>query len=157
LGSHTTTGDRGVVTNRERSIWYDVGWPLLAGLVAAAGVLLAYFGIGLVGTVVAFALMELTVAPTAWSLMTEAGRSGRPAIFELAPACALAAVVTLGLVDGMGVWAFPLLASVAVTSPLLQEQQRRSWARGHGSDLAEMRHEFDEIVTHGFGSDRTET
>jgi hypothetical protein len=141
----------------ERSIWYDVGWPLLAGLVAAAGVLLAYLGIGLVGTVVAFTLMELTVAPTAWSLMTEAGRSGRPAIFELAPACALATVVTLGLVDGMGVWAVPLLALVAGTSPLLQEQRRRAWVRRYGSDRGEVRREFDEIVAYSYGNDRTES
>jgi hypothetical protein len=145
------------VTNRgRRSTWYDVGWPLLAGLVAAVGVLLAFRGIGLVGTVVAFALMELTVAPTAWSLMTEAGRSGRPAIFELAPACALATVITLGLVDGMGVWAVPLLVLVAATSPLARQERRRSWVRRYGSDRAEMRREFDEIVAHGFGSDRTE-
>lgn len=141
----------------ERSIWYDVGWPLLAGLVAAAGVLLAYVGLGLVGTVIAFTLMELTVAPTAWSLMTEAGRSGRPAIFELAPACALATVVTLGLVDGMGVWAVPLLALVGATSPLLQEQRRRAWVRRYGSDRGDVRREFDEIVAHSFGNDRTES
>jgi hypothetical protein len=145
------------VRNRtRRSIWYDVGWPLLAGLVAAAGVLLAYRGIGLVGTVVAFALMELTVAPTAWSLMTEAGRSGRPAIFELAPACALATVVTLGLVDRIGVWALPLLVLVAATSPLAQQQRRRAWVRRYGSDRAEMRREFDEIVAHGYDTGRTE-
>jgi hypothetical protein len=144
-------------TRNERSIWYDVGWPLLAGLVAAAGVLLAYRGIGLVGTVVAFALMELTVAPTAWSLMTEAGRSGRPAIFELAPACALATVVTLGLADGIGGWAVPLLVLVAATSPIVQQQRRRSWVHRYGSDRAEMRREFDEIVAHGFGNDRTES
>jgi hypothetical protein len=146
-----------MATRSRRSIWYDVGWPLLAGLVAAAGVLLAYLGIGLAGTVVAFALMELTVAPTAWSLMTEAGRSGRPAIFELAPTCALATVVTLGLVDGIGAWAVPVLVLVAATSPLLQGQRRRAWVRRYGSDRAEMRRQFDEIVAHSFGSGRTES
>lgn len=147
-------------TPTRRRIWYDVGWPLLAGVVGAAGVVLAYFGIGLVGTVgtvVAFALMELTVAPTAWSLMTEAGRSGRPAIFELAPACALVTVVTLGLVGGMGVWAVPVLALVLVTSPLAQGQRRRAWLRRYGSDRAEVRQEFDEIVALSFGTDRTQT
>jgi hypothetical protein len=146
-----------VRTPIKRSVWYDVAWPVLAGAVAAAGVILAYLAIGLVGTVVAFGLMELTVAPTAWSLMTEAGRSGRPAIFELAPACALATVVALGLVGGIGVWAIPVLALVLVTSPLAQEQRRRAWVRRYGSDRAEMRREFDDIVAHGFGSDRSES
>lgn len=141
----------------KRSAWYDVAWPVLAGTVAAAGVILAYLDIGLVGTVVAFGLMELTVAPTAWSLMTEAGRSGRPAVFELAPACALATVVALGLVGGIGVWAIPVLALVLVTSPLAQEQRRRAWVRRYGSDRAEMRREFDDIVAHGFGTDRSES
>lgn len=141
----------------KRSAWYDVAWPVLAGTVAAAGVILAYLDIGLVGTVVAFGLMELTVAPTAWSLMTEAGRSGRPAVFELAPACALATVVALGLVGGIGVWAIPVLALVLATSPLAQEQRRRAWVRRYGSDRAEMRREFDDIVAHGFGTDRSES
>ena len=140
-----------------RSVWYDAGWPLLAGLVGALGLILAYLGIGLLGSVVAFALMELTVAPTAWSLMTEAGRPGRPAIFELAPACALATVVTLGLVDGLGGWAVPLVALVVATSPLMEQQRRRAWVRRYGSDRGEMRREFDEIVAHGFGTDRTES
>lgn len=143
-------------TTDRRSIWYDVGWPLLAGLVGALGLILAYLGIGLVGTVVAFALMELTVAPTAWSLMTEAGRPGRPAILEVAPACALVTVVAIGLVDGLELWALPLMALVVLTSPLLLEQRRRAWVRRYGSDRAEMRREFDEIVAHGFGSDRTD-
>jgi hypothetical protein len=146
-----------VRTPIKRSAWYDVAWPALAGTVAAAGVILAYLDIGLVGTVVAFGLMELTVAPTAWSLMTEAGRSGRPAIFELAPACALATVVALGLFGGIGVWAIPVLALVLVTSPLGQEQRRRAWVRRYGSDRAEMRREFDDIVAHGFGTDRSES
>ena len=65
------------------SPWYDVGWALAAGLAGAAGLLLAYLDIGLLGTVVAFALMEVTVAPVAWRLITEEGRPGRPAIFEV--------------------------------------------------------------------------
>ena len=36
-------GDREVVrTPIKRSAWYDVAWPVLAGTVAAAGVILAY-------------------------------------------------------------------------------------------------------------------
>jgi hypothetical protein len=141
----------------ERNVWYDVGWPLLAGVVSAVGVILSYVEIGLAGTVVAFVLMELTVAPTAWSLMTEAGRSGRPAIFELAPAFAPATVVTLGLVNGMGVWGLPVLLLVLVTSPFLQQRRRRTLISRYGSDRAEMRREFDEIVAQSFGNDRTES
>jgi hypothetical protein len=141
----------------ERNVWYDVGWPLLAGVVSAVGVILSYVEIGLAGTVVAFVLMELTVAPTAWSLMTEAGRFGRPAIFELAPAFALATVVTLGLVNGMGVWGLPVLLLVLVTSPFLQQRRRRTLISRYGSDRAEMRREFDEIVAQSFGNDRTES
>lgn len=140
----------------ERSIWYDVGWPILAGLVGAAGVILTYAGIGLLGTVVVFVLMEITVAPTAWSLMTEARRSGWPAILELGPACALATVVTIGLVDGLGIWAVPLLALVAATSPLLQRARRSTLVRRYGSDRAAMRREFDEIVAYGFDPDHTD-
>jgi hypothetical protein len=139
------------------SSWYDVGWALVAGLVGAAGLLLAYLGMGLLGTVVAFALMELTVAPIAWSLMTEAGRSGRPAILELAPMSALATVVTLGLVDGLGFWAFGVLALVVATCPLLREGRRRALLHRYGSDRSEMRSEFEAIVALSFGTDRTES
>jgi hypothetical protein len=134
-----------------------VGWALVAGLAGAAGLLLAYLDIGLLGTVVAFALMEVTVAPVAWSLMTEEGRPGRAAIFELAPACALATVVTLGLVSGLGIWALPVVALVVGTCPLLLARNRRAWLRRYGSDRSEMRCEFDEIVALSFGRDRTES
>ena len=81
-----------------RSLWYDVGWPVLAGTISAGGVLAAYAEIGLLGCVAAFLLLELTVAPTGWTLLTDMGRPGLPAVVELAPVCALATVVTLGLV-----------------------------------------------------------
>jgi hypothetical protein len=140
-----------------RSIWYDVGWPLVAGLVGAAGLALAYVGIGLLGTVVVFALMYLTVAPIAWSLLTEEGRPGTPAIFELAPACALATVIVLGLVSGLGGWTLPVLTLVVATCPLLREPRRRALLLRYGSDRSEVHREFEEIVALSFGTERTDS
>jgi hypothetical protein len=145
-----------MTSRTDRSIWYDVGWPLLAGLVGAAGVIMTYVGIGLLGTVVAFVLVELTVTSTAWSVMTELARSGRPAIFELAPTCALATVVTLGLVTGLQAWALPVLVLVIVTSPLLERRRPGGQVRRYGSDWDDVHREFDAIVAHAFGPDRTD-
>jgi hypothetical protein len=131
-------------------LWYDVGWPALAGTVTAVGIAAAYLGMGLLATVAAFLLMELTVAPTAWSILTDMGRPGRAAVVELAPACALATVVTLGLVDWMGGWALPVLLLVVGTSPLLDQRRRRSLVARYGSRRAETRRRFDEIVAHAF-------
>ena len=147
-------GDRGEMrsTDRPRSPWYDVGWPVLAGTVTAVGVVSAYVEIGLLGTVAAFLLMELTVAPTAWSILTDLGRPGRPAVVELAPVCALATVVTLGLVGWMSAWSVPVLLLVVLTSPLLDRRRRRGLAERYGSRRAETRRQFDEIVAHGFAA-----
>jgi hypothetical protein len=134
---------------RTRSLWYDAGWPVLAGTVTAVGVVAAYVEIGLLGTVAAFLLMELTVAPTAWSILTDMGRPGRPAVVELAPVSALATVVTLGLVGWLNAWAVPVLLLVVVTSPLLQPRRRQGLAARYGSRRAETRRQFDEIVAHG--------
>jgi len=138
--------------DRTRSLWYDAGWPVLAGTVTAVGVVSAYVEIGLLGTVAAFLLMELTVAPTAWSILTDMGRPGRPAVLELAPVCALATVVTVGLVGWMGVWSVPVLLAVVLSSPLLQRRRRQGLAARYGSRSAETRRKFDEIVAHGFGA-----
>jgi hypothetical protein len=145
---------------RTPSLWYDVAWPALAGVVIAAGLLTAYYSIGLLVCVAAFMLIELTVAPTAWSIMTDMGRSGGPAVFELAPACALATVVLLGLVSATPVWSVPILLLVALTSPLA----RRCLGHGlpadenTGRDSArdELRRRFDEIVVHGFAGDQAD-
>lgn len=134
---------------RPRSVWYDVGWPVLAGLTAAAGLVAAYVDLGLLATVVAFMLIELTVAPTAWSIMTEMGRPGRPAVLELAPACALATVATLGLVNATRLWSLPVLLLVLLTSPILRG---RDWSLGV-AEHDETRRAFDEIVAHGFADD----
>ena len=137
-------------SGRTWNLWYDVGWPVLAGTVAACGVVAAYMGIGLLGTVAAFLLMELTVAPTAWSILTDMGRPGRAAVVELAPMCALATVVTLGLVGWMDLWSVPVLLSVVVTSPLLEGRRRGRLTARYGSESADTRRRFEEIVAHGF-------
>ena len=137
-------------SDRTRNLWYDVAWPVLAGTVAATGVVAAYLGIGLLGTVATFLLMELTVAPTAWSILTDMGTPGRAAVVELAPMCALATVVTLGLVGWMNAWSVPVLLLVVVTSPLLEGRRRGRLAARYGSQRAETRRRFDEIVAHGF-------
>jgi cytochrome c-type biogenesis protein CcmH/NrfF len=57
----------------------------------------------------------------------------------------------------MGVWGLPVLLLVLVTSPFLQQRRRRTLISRYGSDRAEMRREFDEIVAQSFGNDRTES
>ena len=145
--------------DRTRHLWYDVGWPVLAGIVTAVGVVAAYMGIGLLGTVAAFLLMELTVAPTAWSILTDMGRPGRAALVELAPVCALATVVTLGLVGWMNAWSVPvLLLVVADVAPARATASRPAGRAATGRTRAETRRRFDEIVAHEFAAlddDRT--
>ena len=133
-----------------RHPWYDVGWPVLAGLVAALGVVTAYRSLGLFSVVAAFVLVELTVAPTAWSIVTELGKPGRPAVVEVAPACALAVVVLMGLVSALGGWSLAFVALVVLTSPLMGRRGRQRLVRRYGSDRAETLRAFDEIVAHGW-------
>jgi hypothetical protein len=144
--------------NRSRAphAWFDVGWPVLAGLVAAVGVVAAYRSLGLFAVVAAFVLVELTVAPTAWSIVTELGKPGRPAIVEIGPACALAVVVLMGLVGALGGWSLLLVALVVLTSPLVQRQGRERIVRRYGSDRAETRRAFDEIVAHSWTAPHSE-
>ncbi len=130
--------------------WYDVGWPVLAGLVAAVGVVAAYRSLGPLAVVAAFALVELTVAPTAWSIVTELGKPGLPAFLEVGPACAVAVVVLMGLVSALGAWSLALVALVALTSPLMQRRGRERMVGRYGSDRGATLRAFDEIVTHGW-------
>ena len=136
--------------------WYDVAWPVLAGIVAAVGVVAAVRNVGLLGVVAAFVLVELTVAPTAWSIVTELGKPGRPAIVELGPAAALAVVVLMGLVGAFGGWSLALVALVVLTSPLMQRRGRQRLVRRYGSDRAATRRAFEEIVAHSWTATRSE-
>lgn len=145
-----------MTTGRRTSLWYDVGWPILAGLVAAVGVVAAYRDLGLFAVVTAFVLIELTVAPTVWSIVTEMGRPGRPAILEVGPASALAVVALMGLVGIVGIWSLALVALVALTSPLMSRRGRQRVLRRYGSDRAETRRVFDDIVAHSWTSRASE-
>ena len=141
---------------RSRHLWFDAGWPVFAGLVAATGVIAAYLSLGLLAIVVAFVLVEMTIAPTAWSIITELGKSGRPAILEIAPAFALVTVVLMGLVSTIGGWSVPVVAVVALTSPLMSRRGRDRLRERYGSDRAHTRRAFDEIVSHGWTSTSAE-
>jgi hypothetical protein len=136
--------------SRTRHPWYDVGLPVLAGLVCALGVVAAYRSLGLFSVVAAFVLVELTVAPTAWSIVTELGKPGRPAVLEVGPACALGVVVLMGLVSATGAWSLAFVALVVLTSPLMRRRGRQRLVRRYGSDRAETLRAFDEIVAHGW-------
>jgi hypothetical protein len=135
---------------RRRHPWFDAGWPVFAGLVAATGVLAAYQSLGLVAVVVAFVLVELSVAPTAWSIVTEMGKPGRPAIFEIAPAFGLGVVSLMGLVEAIGVWSLLVVTLLLLTSPLVSRQGRERVRERYGSDRSQTRRSFDEIVAHGW-------
>jgi len=139
-----------------RNLWYDVGWPVLAGTVGGCGVAAAYVELGLLGTVAAFLLMDFTVAMTAWSLLVDLGRPGRPAVVELAPVSALATVVALGLTAWLSAWSVPVLLLVLVTSPLLDHRERVLLASRYGSARAETRRRFDEIIAHAFAPEDDE-
>src|SRR5262245_25145958 len=136
--------------SRRRHPWFDAGWPVFAGLVAATGVIAAYQSLGLLAVVVAFVLVELSVAPTAWSIITEWGRPGRPAIFEIAPAFGLVVVSLMGLVEAIGVWSLLALALVLLTSPLVTRRGRDRVRDRYGSTRSQTRRSFDEIVAHGW-------
>lgn len=141
--------------SRVRHPWYDAGWPVLAGLVAASGVIAAYQYFGLLAVLAAFALVELTVAPTAWSLITELGKSGRGAVLEIAPACALIMVVLMGLTAAIDAWALVVLAILGLSSPLVSAQGRRRFRERYGSDRSETRRAFDEIVANSWSRPAT--
>lgn len=137
-----------------RHPWYDVAWPHLAGIVAGLGLVAAYRWTGPVMFVVALAVLELTIAPVVWSLLTELGHTVRGVVLRISPATAVGALAVLGLADAIGAWTFLIGALVLVTSPLLSGWTRR----GFGATLAERvsprtgtRRRFGEIVA-GFGS-----
>jgi hypothetical protein len=133
--------------------WYDIGWPLFAGLVAAVGIIACYESVGLLGCVAAFALIEVAVGATAWAILTDIGRSGQRALFEVGPACGLTTVVAVGLTEVFASWGLLVLLLVIATSPLLHS--RRPRVTRYGGERAAMRRQFDEIVAHGFAEDES--
>jgi hypothetical protein len=135
------------------SIWYDVGWPVLAGLATAAGLLSAYIWMGLPTTVIALVLLELTVAPVAWSILTEVGVPTADVILRISPRWAIGCLAFVGLVDALNAWSLLVGLLVLLTSPLLAGWTKvgvRGLIAGRGLSQSETRRRFDDIVTHGF-------
>jgi hypothetical protein len=126
----------------------------MAGLVAGVGVLAAYSWTGPVPFFVALAVLEVTIAPVAWSLLTELGHTVTGVVLRIAPVASLIALALIGLVQAVGGWIFLVGGLVLITSPLLQ-----GWTSGRIrtslveqlSPRTETRRRFDEIVAHGFG------
>lgn len=125
----------------------------MTGVTAGVGLLAAYRWTGPLMFVVALAVLELAIAPVAWSVLTELGRSAGGVVTRVSPPAALGALALIGLTDAMGGWAFLVAAGALVTSPLVG-----GWTRGglrpaleRMSPRTETRRRFDDIVA-GFGT-----
>jgi hypothetical protein len=135
------------------SPWFDLGWPVLAGAVTAAGLAAAYVWMGLVTTMIALALLELTFAPVAWSILTELGYATRDVIFRISPLWAFGSLAFVGLVNSFNAWALAVGAFVLLTSPLVQGWTRvgtRGLISRYGGGRDETRRQFDEIVARSY-------
>jgi hypothetical protein len=135
--------------------WYDVVWPVATGLVTGLGLVAAYRWTGPVMFLVALAVLEVTVAPVAWSLLTEVGFSVQRIVWRVAPAAAGVLLAVIGLADIIAAWTFLAVGLAVVTSPLLQEWRHgglRGLIAATVSPGSETRRRFDEIVSQGFGT-----
>jgi hypothetical protein len=134
--------------------WYDVAWPVATGLVTGLGLVAAYGWTGPWMFLVALVVLELTVAPVAWSLFNEFGLGVRRIALRVAPLTSVALLAVIGLADLIGGWTFLVVSAVVITSPVLQGWSERGVRRvilDRVSPRAETRRRFDEIVAHGFG------
>lgn len=130
-------------------LWYDVVWPAATGLVTGLGLVVAYRWTGPLMFVVAFAVLVVTVAPVAWSLLTEAGYGGAWIVWRVAPATAVALLGVVGLADVIAAWTFLVAGLALVTSPLLQDVRQRGLRRvltDRAAPRSQTRRRFDEIV-----------
>lgn len=136
-------------------LWYDVAWPVATGLVTGLGLVAAYRWTGPLMFLVALAVLEVTVAPVAWSLLTEVGFDVRRIALRVAPAGAAMLLAVIGLTDVIGAWTFLVVGLAVLTSPLVRGW-RESGLRGllidGVSTRSQTRRQFDEIVAHGFGT-----
>ena len=143
------------VSRAPSHLWYDVAWPVATGLVTGLGLVAAYRWTGPLMFVVAFAVLEVTFAPVAWSLLIDLGVDVRKIALEVAPGLSIALLAVVGLADVMGGWTFLVIAVALATSPLFQGV-RRLGLRGalvdRVSPRSQTRRRFDEIVAHGFGA-----
>jgi hypothetical protein len=136
-------------------LWYDGGWPAAAGLVTGLGLVAAYQWAGPLMFVAALGVLELTVAPVAWSLLADLGFDLRRIALRVAPATAAVVLGVMGLADAIGGWTFLVVGLGLVTSPLVAGWRRgglRAILTQRMSPRTETRRRFDEIVAHGFGT-----
>ena len=132
-----------------------MAWPVLAGLVAGAGLLAAYRWTGPGRFLVTLAVLELTVAPVAWSLLTELGFGVRRIALRVAPLTAVALVGVIGLAEVIGAWTYLVGVLTLATSPLFRGWSRlglRGLVAGWSTPDVRTRREFDDIVAHSFAA-----
>lgn len=135
---------------RHRHFWYDVGWPILAGLVIATGVAAACLTRGTGIVLASFVVTDLALMPMAWVLATATERPPRRAVLVVTPAVTLAVVVGVGLVSIWQAWGLVPFALAVATSPMLAGRQRWSHQVHEAERTAETRRAFDDIVRHSF-------
>jgi hypothetical protein len=131
-----------------RHLWYDVGWPIFAGLVTAIGVVAACFGRGPGIVLASFVVTDLALMPLAWVLATAAERPARRAVLVVTPIVTLGLVVAVGLVGLWQAWGLVPLALAVVTSPVMPGRRRWTDQVQDVVRTAETRRAFDEIVRH---------
>ncbi len=137
-----------------RTLWYDSAWPLLAGLVTAAGLVSAVVWMGLGVTAIALALLELTFAPVMWSVLTDLGIPARDVILRISPMWSLGSLALVGLLNAFEMWSLLAAGFLLLTSPLVEGWSRvgtRGLLVRYGlTSASETDRRFAEIVTHGF-------
>lgn len=140
--------------SRPRSLWYDAGWPVLAGLVTAVGLVSAYVWMGLAVTAIALAMLELTFAPVMWSVLTDIGIPSWDVIVRISPMWAVGSLALVGLLNAFAGWSLVAAGFLLLTSPLVQGWSRagfRGLLVSYGlTSATETDRRFEEIVTHGF-------
>lgn len=136
-------------------LWYDAVWPVATGLGTGLGLVAAYLWTGPLMFVVALVVLEVTVAPVAWSLLIDAGFDVHRIVLRVAPATAGLLLAVVGLADVIYGWTFLLVAVAVVTSPLFRGW-REAGLRGvlvqQLAPRSDTRRRFDEIVAQGFGT-----
>jgi hypothetical protein len=103
--------------------------------------------------VVAFVVLEVTVAPVAWSLLADLGFGVRRVALRVAPVGAVALLAVVGLADVIGAWTYLVAVLVVASSPLTRgwrELGLRGLLAERLSTHSQTRRRFDEIVAHGF-------
>ena len=137
-----------------RTLWYDSAWPVLTGLVTAAGLVTSYVWLGPGITALALALLELTFAPVMWSILTDIGIPARDVVLRISPMWTVGTLALVGLLNAFGAWSLLVAGFLLVTSPLVEGWSKvgsRGLLYRYGlSPTSETDRRFSEIVTHGF-------